>query len=137
MELEGGLLGDGSGFSTATGSVAREPASAADAGWRSRRLTVAAVWSGVILSAVTLCLVLALRPTNPAADGVAAGPQHIFIVRHGDKFSSYPDCQPHGQNTAAPCFNASLMSNNPPLTPCGKRAEKRRGSRPGGFMGAF
>jgi len=41
----------------------------------------------------------------------------VFIVRHADKFSSYPPCAP--PTSAAPCYNASLMGNNPPLTPCG------------------
>lgn len=42
--------------------------------------------------------------------------QHIWIVRHGDKFSSYPDCPQAGD---APCYNKTLMGDNPPLTDCG------------------
>eukprot|EP00929_Paragymnodinium_shiwhaense_P084341 TRINITY_DN45086_c0_g1_i1.p1 TRINITY_DN45086_c0_g1~~TRINITY_DN45086_c0_g1_i1.p1 ORF type:complete len:341 (+),score=54.98 TRINITY_DN45086_c0_g1_i1:69-1091(+) len=43
--------------------------------------------------------------------------QHIFVVRHGDKYAEYPPC-----GTEAPgelCYNATLMGINPPLTPCG------------------
>jgi len=40
--------------------------------------------------------------------------QHIWVVRHGDKYSSYPDCP------AQPlCFNQTLYGDNAPLTPCG------------------
>lgn len=47
--------------------------------------------------------------------------QHIYIVRHGDKSSSYPDCP--GAN-GTPCYNASLVGDNAPLTECGaKQAE--------------
>lgn len=48
-----------------------------------------------------------------AAEGGAE--QHIWIMRHGDKYSSYPDC-PEGKPL---CFNETLMGDNPPLTPCG------------------
>jgi phosphohistidine phosphatase SixA len=41
--------------------------------------------------------------------------QKFYIIRHGDKYSSYPPC-PQGYPL---CFNASLMGNNPPITPCG------------------
>jgi hypothetical protein len=50
----------------------------------------------------------------------AAAEQWFYIVRHGDKFSSYPDCGPTTP-PEGPCFNGSLMGNNPPLTPCGVR----------------
>jgi broad specificity phosphatase PhoE len=53
-----------------------------------------------------------------AAEGGHADQQHIYIVRHADKFSSYADCP---DKAGRPCFNASLMGNNPPLTPCGRR----------------
>merc|ERR1719265_1420454 len=49
-----------------------------------------------------------------ASEGPASE-QHIWIVRHGDKYSSYPDC-PQGQPL---CYNQTLMGDNPPLTPCG------------------
>lgn len=44
--------------------------------------------------------------------------QHIYIVRHGDKYSSYPDCPQKGD---APCFDEPSMGDNAPLTPCGIR----------------
>lgn len=45
--------------------------------------------------------------------------QNIYVIRHGDKYSSYPDCA-----TVSPgedCFNATLMGDNAPLTSCGRR----------------
>jgi len=47
--------------------------------------------------------------------------QHIFIVRHGDKYSSYPACPGQGGTTAEGrlCFDEVLMGDNPPLTDCG------------------
>lgn len=52
-----------------------------------------------------------------------AGEQHIFIMRHGDKYSSYPDCpgSPARQPEDVECFDAAIMGDNPPLTPCGMR----------------
>ena len=76
---------------------------------------------------------LLLAATGAAAAQVA-GQQWFYIVRHADKFSSYPPCPPLPAAAAAaaglqlngtaatgsPCFNESLMGNNPPLTPsCG------------------
>jgi len=49
----------------------------------------------------------------------AHGMQNIYIVRHGDKASSYPTCGPDGADAPPLCYNQSLMGNNPPLTPCG------------------
>ena len=51
-------------------------------------------------------------PSGPAADE-----QWFYIIRHTDKYSSYPKCGSPGRPD--PCFNQSLMGNNPPLTPCG------------------
>lgn len=49
--------------------------------------------------------------------------QHIYIVRHGDKYSSYPPCKvdedPFANGNL--CFSAPTMGDNPPLTPCGVR----------------
>jgi len=44
--------------------------------------------------------------------------QHIYIVRHGDKYSSYPPCDETADDI---CFDAKVMGNNPPLTPCGRQ----------------
>lgn len=44
--------------------------------------------------------------------------QTIWLIRHGDKYSSYPDCE-----TVSPgedCFNKTLMGDNPTLTHCGQ-----------------
>jgi len=50
----------------------------------------------------------------------ASAEQHIWIMRHGDKYSSYPACP----KEKPLCFNETLMGVNPPLTPCGvKQAE--------------
>jgi len=45
--------------------------------------------------------------------------QHIYIVRHGDKYSSYPACVA-SQSTDL-CYNRTQMGNNPALTPCGRK----------------
>ena len=51
---------------------------------------------------------------------MVGGEQHVFIVRHGDKYSSYPDCPSEDEPVAEGlCFNRELMGNNVPLTPCG------------------
>lgn len=42
--------------------------------------------------------------------------QHVYIVRHGDKYSSYPDCSAEQDQ---PCHNRTLMGDNAYLTPCG------------------
>merc|ERR1712187_972563 len=53
-------------------------------------------------------------------DLVSVATQHIYIVRHGDKYSSYPACNgTHVDKDGTPCFDEKLMGNNPPLTPCG------------------
>ena len=45
--------------------------------------------------------------------------QHVYIVRHGDKYSSYPPCDEFSSANDTLCFDAEKMGNNPPLTPCG------------------
>jgi broad specificity phosphatase PhoE len=53
-----------------------------------------------------------------------AAEQHVYIVRHGDKYSSYPDCGsvgPDGGDPGEPCYDPVIMGNNPPLTECGVR----------------
>jgi len=83
---------------------------------RKLKISVALLTAG--LTAALLYIVF----SSPASDSLApnqppvskARDQHIFIVRHGDKYSSYPPCP-----SAPLCFNSSLMGNNPPLTPCG------------------
>lgn len=48
--------------------------------------------------------------------------QTIYIVRHGDKFSSYPPCPGMGGFISGkPCYDEKLMGDNPPLTECGIR----------------
>lgn len=60
-------------------------------------------------------------PTALRFRGLGEVTQHVYIVRHGDKYSSYPDC---GRTQEQPCFDAALMGDNPPLTECGiKQAE--------------
>jgi len=49
-------------------------------------------------------------------DLAQADVQHVWIVRHGDKYSSYHDCVPEEQG---PCHNRTLMGDNAWLTPCG------------------
>jgi len=50
------------------------------------------------------------------APRLLSGDQHIWIIRHGDKYSSYPDCP-----AEPPCFDKGLMGDNPPLTDCGRK----------------
>lgn len=52
------------------------------------------------------------------ATAAEATVQHIYIVRHGDKYSSYPPCP---VSTGGSCFDEALYGDNPPLTPCGER----------------
>jgi len=53
--------------------------------------------------------------------GLGESVQHVYIIRHGDKYSSYPACP--GEK-GQPCFDGDLMGDNPPLTECGiKQAE--------------
>eukprot|EP00931_Biecheleriopsis_adriatica_P119998 TRINITY_DN95149_c0_g1_i1.p1 TRINITY_DN95149_c0_g1~~TRINITY_DN95149_c0_g1_i1.p1 ORF type:complete len:348 (-),score=49.65 TRINITY_DN95149_c0_g1_i1:40-1083(-) len=61
---------------------------------------------------------VSLSATLPLPGAVVATVQHIYIVRHGDKYSSYPPCAEYHQ-TGGLCYNEKLMGNNPPLTPCG------------------
>ena len=136
MELGAGLVEGG--FST-EGSSAGAGSSAAAAPWE--RTTTPFARDRFVLACrrhqrrlCALLVVLAVglgvllwasggSDDSPAASpggGGGGGEQHIYIVRHGDKYSSYDDCLPAG-STAMPCFNGSLMSNNPPLTPCGRK----------------
>lgn len=48
--------------------------------------------------------------------------QVVYIIRHGDKYSSYPDCEP-GEDpvNGSMCFDSEAMGVNPPLTECGVR----------------
>jgi len=60
-------------------------------------------------------------PAVRALRGVLDGHQHIYIVRHGDKYSSYkPPCPgAGGMKGGKLCFDPELMGDNPPLTDCG------------------
>jgi len=50
--------------------------------------------------------------------GEAFGIQYVYLVRHGDKSSSYPPCGPN--STAGDvCYDAEATGNNCPITPCG------------------
>lgn len=49
--------------------------------------------------------------------------QHVYIVRHGDKESSYDDCVPGKEG---PCHNRTLMGDNAWLTPCGVNQANKR-----------
>lgn len=75
----------------------------------------------LLLAGLAVAAILA-RQGRPAVGSASASValrglgerQHIWIVRHGDKYSSYPDCP------AKPlCYDKDLMGDNPPLTPCG------------------
>ena len=72
------------------------------------------------LGAFLLCaavLFACLLPFSQAKQTRGRREQHISIVRHGDKYSSYPSCSV--SNGSALCYDQELMGNNPPLTPCG------------------
>jgi len=74
-----------------------------------------------LLSPLSPPLPLPLSPTPlPLPLPFSFPEQHIWIIRHGDKYSSYPDCP---ENRPL-CFNKSLMGDNPPLTSCGVRQAK-------------
>jgi len=50
--------------------------------------------------------------------------QQVYIVRHGDKYSSYPDCT--AEKHEQPCHNITLMGDNAWLTPCGVKQANAR-----------
>ncbi|CAE8625493.1 unnamed protein product, partial [Polarella glacialis] len=58
------------------------------------------------------------RPAPWESRSLEQAVQHVYIVRHGDKYSSYPACPVQG---GGPCYDATLMGDNPPLTDCGIR----------------
>ena len=64
---------------------------------------------------LALLLLLPISTALPLLVGGEQQQQRFYIIRHADKYSSYPAC-PQGFPL---CFNASLMGNNPPVTPCG------------------
>ncbi|CAK0830468.1 unnamed protein product [Prorocentrum cordatum] len=71
----------------------------------------------------------AAAPTRRMGDGIS---QVIYIVRHGDKYSSYPRCKP-GEDpmNGSMCFDDEAMGDNPPLTECGvigRRTTRQAGS---------
>ena len=99
--------------STSDGNESPERESA-ESSAESRRSPAGALW--IALLCATALLILALRPLGQAEQVQGHG-QHIFIIRNGDKFSSYDPCG--GSNESAPCYDQRLMGNNPPLTPCG------------------
>lgn len=69
------------------------------------------------------CAVVAVTLAGAgAARSQRASVQHVYIVRHGDKYSSYPHC-PGKQGQ--PCYDEALMGDNPPITPCGIRQARR------------
>eukprot|EP00927_Polykrikos_kofoidii_P052490 TRINITY_DN46363_c0_g1_i1.p1 TRINITY_DN46363_c0_g1~~TRINITY_DN46363_c0_g1_i1.p1 ORF type:complete len:325 (-),score=26.41 TRINITY_DN46363_c0_g1_i1:152-1126(-) len=47
--------------------------------------------------------------------------RHIYIVRHGDLYKSYAECNGKGgkDDRGNPCYDEPLMKNNAPLTRCG------------------
>lgn len=57
-----------------------------------------------------------------AVISLAGTAQHVYIVRHGDKYSSYPDC---AVTNGTLCYDKELMGDNPPLTPCGMKQAAR------------
>ena len=76
------------------------------------------IYAGCVVSLI-LCSMLAVLWASDTRDGSSEEEipdQYIYIVRHGDKYSSYPPCS---SAVLPPCFNETSMGNNPPLTPCG------------------
>lgn len=60
-----------------------------------------------------------MMPLSAGTVGVATKDQHFWIVRHGDKMDSYPNCP------AEPlCFNETSFGNNPSLSQCGHEQAK-------------
>lgn len=48
-----------------------------------------------------------------------AAVQNIYVIRHGDKYSGYPDCDV--VSPGEDCYNETSMGDNAPLTNCGRR----------------
>ena len=101
MQLESDLPSGGAGvdgFSTAAsgGGDGGDPASRpAPPGWRARLRGREAHCAAAALGGVALlCAIYLLSGSATPAPGAGAtstqtsGPQHIYIVRHGDKYSS-------------------------------------------------
>lgn len=45
----------------------------------------------------------------------------VFLVRHGDKMSKYPECEAGQSVDRDLCYETERFGNNPELSPCGRR----------------
>mmetsp|Transcript_84812 Transcript_84812/g.154621 ORF Transcript_84812/g.154621 Transcript_84812/m.154621 type:complete len:336 (+) Transcript_84812:39-1046(+) len=99
----------------AVGQHSREVAS-----FRQRRAALSAwclIFTGAALTGSIAGVLLTRSPISLRAKEPDVGVvQHIYVVRHGDKYSSYPACQAQDDKI---CYDQKLMGINPPLTPCG------------------
>mmetsp|Transcript_10632 Transcript_10632/g.14679 ORF Transcript_10632/g.14679 Transcript_10632/m.14679 type:complete len:334 (-) Transcript_10632:280-1281(-) len=114
-----------------------EPRSALQPGQRRLALVAAtAAAAAALLGASCLVTLAGQSSQEPTFLSRALGDeQHVYIVRHGDKYSSYPKCP---ASDGKLCFDEELMGDNPPLTPCGIRqashtAKWLQGQKTGGI----
>lgn len=85
-----------------------------------QRSTIAATVAAVALLGFFALIALAGQHKQESAflPRALGDEQHVYIIRHGDKYSSYPNCPaPDG----GLCFDEELMGDNPPLTHCGSK----------------
>lgn len=106
-----------------TDDLAAEPTAAPPLGQRSVALvtTIFAVAVALLGGAILLAHTAHDGQNSTLRLRALSDEQNVYIVRHGDKYSSYPKCPaPDGED----CFDEELMGDNPPLTPCGIRQAK-------------